>query len=978
MARFRPKDGVRANTTTTGTGSYVISSAATGYQDFSSMSDGDTFPYGVQFGTNREYGCGQKSGNTVIRVAIYASTNGNGRVNWGPGTKIIWCGPLAENIVSSPDGSIAINDNPTTGATELQGFKISTLLTWFNSNFIAGTDIKVAPTGTGDTTHLTINHARTLVNDADGSTITLDLGASVGSTRHVAIAGNRAIRFTNMILGQVFQVTLNYDSVGGHIVQWPDEATPQLAVIKWTNGRTPAYSPIGGGSDSFEFQYLGNTTIIIDTASVTVPHFEAWIRSRERPTILDGEVTCNADATLTIVQGVANGPNEFRYLSGTIDSDYMNFIINRTGTVSGGTFDLTIGLDPSNNQIVRNIPYNITAYDLLVKIWAETTLTQLMINVDGGTDGADSTLRLTDSAASMHIVFIGSARYAGYVISVNAGGLIGGGTYNVTSSGITGGTQTWPMSGPFTGQFMKFRYNGNSTPTILCDANAATIEAAIGLLPGIGVGNIKVNKIQTGVYWFEFIGDLRATDVPYEITFDPDFLPGGASGNCTGQIYSTARNGSGPQGTNETNTITVSGTPTQGYLILNILGQNVTIPVTATSVKIYDLISTAIGLDKVAVTGGPLPGSPILIEFINDYAFTDVVDSTLDDSGSGAQDIDWEICNGKRLTLLPGTGIYVLRHVRPTEGESLHLTLTSDGASGTIVWSTIDPGIEVIWDGDAITVPADGESINLEFYAETNSIIHGRKWFGRSGGGGGALANQLLPGISIEITHDVGNDTFEYDNLERREILDDATTIICDGVAEKGVDKEVIITADRDIDANNFKEGETLRLKITQGTTGDWKVNYLFDIEWQEGFEPVLTTVPGKSDCFEMRCIRERGPYQVPAFKAWVETTERPQPLELTADPIAANEVQIINADHTPIGGTWTITFNGATTGNMAYNANAAIVKAAFQSLPTVGVGNVLVSGGRLGVVPFRFEFVNAKGGQDLPELTVQTGSLLF
>jgi hypothetical protein len=55
--------------------------------------------------------------------------------------------------------------------------------------------------------------------------------------------------------------------------------------------------------------------------------------------------------------------------------------------------------------------------------------------------------------------------------------------------------------------------------------------------------------------------------------------------------------------------------------------------------------------------------------------------------------------------------------------------------------------------------------------------------------------------------------------------------------------------------------------------------------------------------------------------------------------PLGAN-VQLGGAT----GGTWTVTYNGQTTSNLAYNANAAAVKAAVEALSTVGAGNVEVT----------------------------------
>jgi hypothetical protein len=60
------------------------------------------------------------------------------------------------------------------------------------------------------------------------------------------------------------------------------------------------------------------------------------------------------------------------------------------------------------------------------------------------------------------------------------------------------------------------------------------------------------------------------------------------------------------------------------------------------------------------------------------------------------------------------------------------------------------------------------------------------------------------------------------------------------------------------------------------------------------------------------------------------------------------SEVQTITITGTPTGGTFTLTFAGATTSAIAYNASAATVQTALEALSTIGSGNVLCAGGAL------------------------------
>lgn len=72
-------------------------------------------------------------------------------------------------------------------------------------------------------------------------------------------------------------------------------------------------------------------------------------------------------------------------------------------------------------------------------------------------------------------------------------------------------------------------------------------------------------------------------------------------------------------GANEVQTITVSGTPTGGTFVVNVLGQSVTLNFDDTSTEAQTAINAALAVlgtgHTVAVTGGPLPGSALTVTF---------------------------------------------------------------------------------------------------------------------------------------------------------------------------------------------------------------------------------------------------------------------------------------------------------------------------------------------------------------------------
>lgn len=113
------KDRVKETTTTTGTGTYTLAGASTGYQSFSVIGNGNTTYYSVTDGTNWEVGIGTytASGTTLSRNTILESSNSGSAVNWGSGSKDIFCTYPAERAVDT--SAISLYAQGTVSGTSL-------------------------------------------------------------------------------------------------------------------------------------------------------------------------------------------------------------------------------------------------------------------------------------------------------------------------------------------------------------------------------------------------------------------------------------------------------------------------------------------------------------------------------------------------------------------------------------------------------------------------------------------------------------------------------------------------------------------------------------------------------------------------------------------------------------------------------------------------------------------------------------------
>ena len=105
------KDRVKETTTVVGTGTATLLGAASGYQSFAVISNGNTTYYCIaeQTGSGWEVGIGTytASGTTLSRTTVLASSNSNNLVNFGSGTKDIFCTyPADKSIEADETGNV--------------------------------------------------------------------------------------------------------------------------------------------------------------------------------------------------------------------------------------------------------------------------------------------------------------------------------------------------------------------------------------------------------------------------------------------------------------------------------------------------------------------------------------------------------------------------------------------------------------------------------------------------------------------------------------------------------------------------------------------------------------------------------------------------------------------------------------------------------------------------------------------------------
>lgn len=86
------KDRVKVTSSTVGTGTFTLGSAAAGFQDFSVIGDGNQTCYTITGTTEWEVGIGTytASGTTLSRDTILSSSNSNNAVDFSAGSKDVF------------------------------------------------------------------------------------------------------------------------------------------------------------------------------------------------------------------------------------------------------------------------------------------------------------------------------------------------------------------------------------------------------------------------------------------------------------------------------------------------------------------------------------------------------------------------------------------------------------------------------------------------------------------------------------------------------------------------------------------------------------------------------------------------------------------------------------------------------------------------------------------------------------------------
>ena len=293
------KDRVKETTTTTGTGTYTLAGAVTGFEAFSVIGNSNTTFYCCTDGSDFEIGVGTytSSGTTLARTTILQSSNSDSAVSWSSGTRTIFCTLPAEKMsfLDASGNLVAANGSALTALNA--------------SNLASGTVANARlDQQLQDVAGVAVTNGNFIVGDGSnfvaesGSTARTSLGLGTAAVLDTGISNTNVAKFTSGVADNDFLRVDGTDIEGR-------SASEVLSDI--------------GAQASLTFGISNTNAVKIDSSSVADDEFARFTASGlESRSASEVRSDIGLGTAAVLDTGISN-TNVAKFTSGVADDDFL-------------------------------------------------------------------------------------------------------------------------------------------------------------------------------------------------------------------------------------------------------------------------------------------------------------------------------------------------------------------------------------------------------------------------------------------------------------------------------------------------------------------------------------------------------------------------------------------------------------------------------------------------------------------------------
>ena len=284
-------DRVKETSTTTGTGTFTLAGAVTGFLTFSSaVGNTNTTYYAIVHSANSEFevGLGTVAAGTLARTTVITSSNSDSAVDFSAGTKNVFCTlPASKSVILDASGNIVANN-----ASNLTALNATQLTSGTVPN--ARLDAQLQ-----DVAGLAVTDGGFIVGDGSnfvletGSTARTSLGLGTAAVLDTGISSTNVPKFTSGVADDDF-LRVNGTDIEGR------SASEVLSDI--------------GGQASLTFGIANTNAVKIDSASVADDDFARFTANG-----LEGRSASEVRSDLSLVaSATTDTTNASNISSGTL------------------------------------------------------------------------------------------------------------------------------------------------------------------------------------------------------------------------------------------------------------------------------------------------------------------------------------------------------------------------------------------------------------------------------------------------------------------------------------------------------------------------------------------------------------------------------------------------------------------------------------------------------------------------------------